>query len=147
DNGRSAGYAASYDLGQWGADRSISQPAVGNHEYGTAGASGYYGYFGPNAGDPTKGYYSYDVTAPDGSFRWHLVSLNAQCSEIGGCGAGSPEEVWLKNDLAAHATPCTLAYWHQPRFSSGGLHASNPTYQPFWDDLYAAGADVVLNGH
>jgi fibronectin type 3 domain-containing protein len=146
-SGAPAEYAGSYDKVRWGANKSISRPAVGNHEYRTAGASGYYGYFGSNAGDPARGYYSYDVTGPNGAFRWHLISLNSECAQIGGCGVGSAQEVWLKNDLAAHSGVCTMAYWHRPRFSSGSTVPSSTTYVPFWNDLYNAGADLVLNGH
>jgi hypothetical protein len=124
----------------WGRAKSIIRPAVGNHEYLTAGASGYYNYFGDAAGDATKGYYSYDVGA------WHIVALNSNCSQVGGCGAGSAQEEWLKADLAAHPSMCTLAYWHHPRFSSGA-HGSDTTYDAFWKDLYAAGAEIVLTGH
>ncbi len=106
----------------------------------TSGASGYYGYYGPAAGDPKQGYYSYDLGA------WHIVVLNGNCSPVGGCGAGSPQEKWLRADLAASPAKCTLAYWHQPRFSSGE-HGSTSTYKPFWQALYDLGADVVVNGH
>jgi hypothetical protein len=139
----------------WGQYKALTQPAVGNHEYDTpgstasSGASGYFGYFG-NTASPTetgctvncRGYYSYDLRS------WHVVVLNSNCAEVvGGCGAGSPQEVWLRNDLAN--TPnkqCTLAYWHHPRFSSSGI-GNNSAVAPFWDDLYQAGAEVVLNGH
>jgi hypothetical protein len=115
-------------------------PSPGNHEYKTAGASGYFGYFGRAAGNPGEGYYSYDLGS------WHVISLNSNCSYVGGCGPGSPEEQWLKADLAAHSNACTLAYWHHPRFSSG-LHGDTSSVAAFWDDLYQAGAEVVLNGH
>lgn len=64
----------------------------------------------------------------------------------GGCKAGSRQEKWLKADLAAHPAKCTLAYWHQPRFSSA-IHGNDPAYDAFWRALYAAGAEIVLNGH
>jgi hypothetical protein len=112
---------------------------VGNHEYNTSGASGYYSYFGAAAGDPSKGYYSYDLGG------WHFVVLNSNCGVVS-CASGSPQEVWLRNDLAAHAAACTLAYWHHPRFSSG-QHGNNTSSSVFWQDLYNANADVVLNGH
>ena len=139
EDGALARYQASYDP-TWGRVKALTRPAVGNHEYLTAGAAGYYGYFGAAAGDPARGWYSYDLGA------WHVIVLNSNCAEIGGCGPGSPQELWLAGDLAAHPRRCTLAYWHHPRYSSG-QHGSDPTYQPFWNDLYAAGADVVLNGH
>jgi hypothetical protein len=147
--GSLSAYQTSY-AASWGRLLAITRPVPGNHEYytgsstdpcdSTVSGAGYYGYFGAAAGDPTRGYYSYDLGP------WHLIALNAQCSHVGGCGAGSPEETWLKADLAAHPDRCVLAYWHQPRFSSG-QHGDDPTYVAFWDDLYAAGADVVLNGH
>ena len=139
EDGALAKYLQSYDP-SWGRLKNITRPAVGNHEYLTAGAAGYYSYFGAAAGSPTKGYYSYDVGA------WHIIALNSNCSQVGGCGAGSTQEQWLKADLAAHPNACTLAYWHHPRFSSG-QHGSNTSYDAFWRALYAAGADIVLNGH
>jgi hypothetical protein len=124
----------------WGRVKGITRPVVGNHEYITPGASGYYGYFGTAAGDPLKGWYSFDLGG------WHVIVLNSNCTVVGGCGAGSAEEQWLAADLAAHPGVCTLAAWHHPRFSSGP-HGDDATYQTFWNDLYAAGADVVLVGH
>jgi fibronectin type 3 domain-containing protein len=146
-SGTPAEYAGSYNTVQWGTDKGISRPAAGNHEYQTTGATGYYGYFKSNAGDPAKGYYSYDVNGPGSAFRWHLISLNSECAQVGGCGVGSPQETWLKSDLAANPGVCTMAYWHRPRFSSSSTTPSSTTYVPFWNDLYNAGADLVLNGH
>src|ERR1700680_4228928 len=132
-------FMGGYDK-SWGAFKDITHPAPGNHEYHTPQAAGYYAYFGAAAGDPTKGYYSFDLGA------WHLIALNANCKVIGGCGADSAQIHWLAQDLAAHHAACTLAFWHQPRFSSA-LHHSDPTYDAFWRTLYAAHADLVLNGH
>ena len=42
---------------------------------------------------------------------------------------------------------CTLAYWHKPLFSSGAAHGDDPDMKPLWDDLYAAHATLVINGH
>jgi acid phosphatase type 7 len=138
----------SYDL-SWGRVKGLSRPVPGNHEYrrsgGTgcngsnAGAHGYFTYFGAAAGSPGKGYYSYDIGG------WHLIALNSECADAGGCYATSPQGRWLAADLAAHEQTCTLAYWHIPLFSSGRLHSRNTL--PFWKALYAAHADVVLNGH
>jgi fibronectin type 3 domain-containing protein len=152
DAGTAAEYAGSYAATGWGTDKGISRPSTGNHEYRTTGAPGYYGYFGANAGDPQKGYYSWDVPVTGGS-SWHMIALNSECSVLGGgsisagCGAGSSQETWLKADLAAHQNVCTIAYWHRPRFSSSSTTPSSTTYTAFWNDLYAGGADVVLNGH
>lgn len=140
ENGTLADYKNCYDP-TWGQFKSRSHPAVGNHDYLTVGAIGYYKYFGAEAGDPTKGYYSYDLGA------WHVVVLNSNCADVGGCDPRSPQVAWLKADLAAHQSVlCTLAYFHQPRFSSG-LHGNNTRMDTFWQVLYQAGVDVILNGH
>jgi len=124
----------------WGRFKERTRPAVGDHEYRTAGAAGYFGYFGSSAGDPAKGYYSYDLGS------WHVVVLNSTCDQVGGCGPGSPQEQWLRADLALHPVQCTLAVIPTPRFSSGNVHGNNAAVQPFWQALYDAGADVVLSG-
>jgi hypothetical protein len=125
----------------WGRHKARIKPAVGNHEYGTAGAAGYFAYFGAAAGDPTKGYYSYNLGA------WHIVVINSNCGQIGGCGVGSPQEKWLRADLAAHPTSCALSYWHHPFYSSGAEHGNDPEMGPIFQALYDYGADVVLSGH
>jgi chitodextrinase len=132
-------FLQSYDP-SWGRLNGLAHPVPGNHEYFTQNAAGYFSYFGTIAGDPTKGYYSFDIGA------WHIIALNSECANIGGCGAGSAEEQWLRSDLTAHPALCTLAYWHRPRFSSG-INGSDSNYATWWSDLYNAGADVVLNGH
>jgi acid phosphatase type 7 len=139
ESGTASEFSECYDP-TWGRYKDRTRPSVGNHEYHTADASGYFNYFGPAAGDPKKGYYSYDLGG------WHIVSLNSMCEHVGGCGPTSPMVKWLKQDLASHPKPCTLAYWHHPLFSSG-YHGSVPKMKPSWDALYAADAEVVLNGH
>jgi acid phosphatase type 7 len=124
----------------WGRFKSRTRPTPGNHDYATAGAAPYYAYFGATAGDPGKGYYSYDLGT------WHIIVLNSNCWAVGGCAANSPQYRWLVADLAAHPALCTLAYWHHPRFSSG-QHGNSIDVQPFWQALYDSDADVVLNGH
>ena len=138
DNGTASEFANCYDP-TWGRAKVRTHPVIGNHDYQTAKAAGYFGYFGSAAGDPSKGYYSYDLGT------WHVVVLNSECSQIGGCGVGSAEEVWLKNDLAAHASSNIVAMWHEPRFDS--YNGADTRSSAFWTDLYAAGADLVLNGH
>jgi hypothetical protein len=132
-------FEASYDA-SWGRVKSVTRPVPGNHEYHTAGAAGYFEYFGAGAGDPTKGYYSYELG------NWHVVALNSNCEAIGGCDAGSAQGRWLRADLAAHPSRCTLAYWHHPRYSSG-RHGSDSSYVAFWQALVDADADLVLVGH
>jgi Calcineurin-like phosphoesterase len=129
----------------WGRFKARTRPTPGNHEYDGAAATGYFRYWDGRAGDPGKGYYSYDLGS------WHIVVLNTNCgsSQLGGCEEGSPEETWLKQDLAAHPNVCTLAYGHHALFSSGLFpkHAEHPELRAFWQDLYDAHADLVLAGH
>jgi len=142
------GYQAflqSYDL-SWGRVKSITHPSVGNHEYLTSGgtdcnsgAAGYFSYFGAAAGQPGQGYYSFDIGT------WHLIGLNSNCSSAGGCGATSPQGIWLANDLKTHANFCTMAFWHIPLFSSGGR--ANGNSKPFWQLLYDNNADLILSAH
>jgi acid phosphatase type 7 len=143
EDGTLGKYLRSY-APSWGRLKRITRPVPGNHDYvkveGSLHAPGYYRYFGAAAGDPATGYYSYDIGS------WHLIALNSQCGALDGCRRGSRQERWLRHDLATHPARCILAYWHEPRFSSGP-HGQEPVYDDFWRDLYAAGADVVLNGH
>ena len=129
----------------WGRFKQRTRPAPGNHEYNGSPASGYFRYWGTQAGTPEKGYYSYDLGA------WHIIVLNTNCSvkELGGCDKGSPEETWLQQDLAAHPKACILAYGHHALFSSGVFpkHARHPELHAIWEDLYDAHADLVLAAH
>jgi hypothetical protein len=124
------------DCYSWRRFRARTRAALGNHEYGTGSADAAIAYFRL----PRRGYYSYELGA------WHVVVLNSNCGPAGGCADGSPQQLWLTADLAAHPVACTLAYWHHPRFSSG-LHGSDASVAPLWRTLSAAGADVVLAGH
>jgi hypothetical protein len=140
ENGTAAEFASCYDP-TWGRHKARTRPVSGNHDYQTADAAGYFGYFGAAAGDPTKGYYSYDLGA-----HWHVVVLNSECLAVGGCQASSPQEVWLRQDLAANAGRNVVAMWHKPRFSSGP-HGDTTEMAAIWQALYDFGADVVLAGH
>ena len=147
ERGELANFQQAFDP-SWGRVKPLLRPVPGNHEYDTANAAGYYDYFngvgkqtGP-AGDRSAGYYSFDVG------KWHVVALNSECETIaGGCGADSTQLRWLRADLAAHPVPCTLAYFHKPRFTSGRFGNQSPDLKNFWDALYAANADVILVGH
>ena len=123
----------------WGTFKARTRPVPGNHEYRTDGAADYFTYFGAAAGDPTKGYYSFNLG------MWHIVALNSNCKDIA-CEAGSAQEQWLRADLAANRHLCKLAYFHHPRFSSG-QHGASPLVDGLWQALYDGGVDVVLNGH
>jgi hypothetical protein len=140
-SGSSTDYANCYNP-SWGRVKSRTMPTPGNHEYQTTAAAGYFAYFGNAAGDPSKGYYSYNLG------DWHVIVLNSNsaCGAIS-CAAGSAQEQWLRADLAANTKACTLAYWHHPRFNSGLEHGNLTAVGPFWNALYEYGAEIVLNGH
>jgi len=127
----------------WGRHRWRTHPVPGNHDYLAPHAGPYFAYFCAAAGEPFKGFYSFDVGA------WHLVALNSICADGNtndvDCAASSEQERWLRADLAAHPALCTLAYWHQPLFSS--TEGSNTGTQDLWRALYDAGVELVLNGH
>ena len=129
----------------WGRFKERTRPALGNHEYETRNAAPYFAYWGQTAGPAPKGYYSYDLGA------WHIVVLNTNCNQpgVGGCSAGSEQEQWLRQDLAAHPSSCTLAYGHHALFSSGffSRHAMHPEVRPLWQALYEARAELILTGH
>ena len=151
EDGQLAKFVASFDP-TWGRLKPLIRPVVGNHEYRVPGAAGYFDYFngvgvpdGP-AGARGAGYYSFDLG------RWHLVALNSQCShpealpDVPSCAAGSPQERWLRADLAAHPSRCTLAFSHHPLVSSG-VPGGNPAIAPLWQALVDHGVDVALVGH
>jgi calcineurin-like phosphoesterase family protein len=138
-------YSSVYSL-SWGRHRVKSKPVPGNHEYQDENAKGYFNYFngtgaftGP-VGDRDRGYYSYNFG------NWHFVALNSNCTFIRGCGVGSPQYTWLRDDLGRNDLPCTIAYSHHPRFSSG-INGSSANLQALWQVLYDFGADVFLCAH
>jgi hypothetical protein len=138
-NGSAASFTNCYNP-SWGRHKSRTRPAVGNHEYQTANAAGYFGYFGSAAGDPAKGYYSYDLGA------WHIVVINSMCWRVGGCGPSSPQVQWLRQDLAANPEVCALAYWHHPYYNSGE-DGGYSFMSAFWQALVDYGVDVALQAH
>ena len=135
--GSATDYANCYEP-TWGRHKRRTRPVPGNHDYYSPGAAPYYAYFGTHAGPPGRGYYSYDLGA------WHIIAINSD--EGTPTAAGSAQEQWLRADLTANRTQCTLAYWHHPRFSSG-FHQNDARMRDIWQALYDFGADVVVTGH
>jgi 3',5'-cyclic AMP phosphodiesterase CpdA len=138
ERGTDEEYAKCY-APSWGRHRSRTRPVLGNHEYGTPGAAGYFRYFGARAGPRRAGYYSFRLGA------WLVVVLNSNCGPAGGCQTGSPQQRWLRSVLA-RSPRCTVAAMHHPRFSSG-LHGSDATLADLWRTLVRGRVDVVLAGH
>jgi acid phosphatase type 7 len=116
----------------WGRHKDRTKPTPGNHEYITDNASGYFQYF-----NNIPEYYAYDLGT------WRIYALNSEID----ISATSPQMTWLKSDLDTNPAQCVLAYWHQPRWSSGTHHGSDDDYQDLWQLLYQSGAELVLNGH
>jgi acid phosphatase type 7 len=117
----------------WGRFRTRTHPAPGNHDYATAGAAGYFGYFGRRS---PGAYYSFNLGG------WHFVSLNSEIPH----GRGSEQERWLRRDLSRDRRACELLYWHRPRWS-GGKHGSDGSMQPLWQAAYDHRVELVLAGH
>ncbi|HUQ43239.1 MAG TPA: metallophosphoesterase [Candidatus Limnocylindria bacterium] len=142
EDGTAAQFADCYGP-SWGAPsiRDRTRPVVGNHDYHTANASAYFNYFGAAAGNPNRGYYAYNAGT------WRVYVLNSNCGEIGGCGAGSAQEQWLRGDLAGHPRQCVVAMWHHPLFSSGSEHGSSTATKALYKALYDNDAELVLVGH
>lgn len=130
--GRLAEFTGCYQP-TWGRFKARTWPTPGNHEYATAGAAGYFSYFGDQAG---PGYYAVDAGS------WRLISLNSNLDAAG----NAVQLAWLRDELAAHPARCTLAYWHHPMYSSG-IKGIDPRMRPAWELLMAAGAELVLSGH
>ncbi len=141
DNSNDAGSLADYQncFGPtWGRLMDRLHITMGNHDIGNAGQD-FFTYFSGMTGD--WGHYSLNLGS------WHIIVLNAECGIGGqGCEPGSIQETWLRQDLATNTQKCVLAMWHQPLFTSG-TQSPYPGMETFWQDLYAYGADVILNGH
>jgi len=132
EGGRLADYRGSYDK-SWGAFRGRTLPVVGNHEYGTAGAKGFYAYFGRTP----PGWWATDVGS------WRVYVLNSNCGRVD-C---DREESWLRRDLEAHPHTCSVITMHHPRYSSGLEHGSDRGMARFWTIAYRHHVDLALAGH
>ena len=138
EEGTAEEYANCYGP-SWGRHKNRTYPATGNHEYHSPDAAPHFEYFGAAAGDPDKGYYSYEAGA------WKVIVLNSNAGRVP-VGEGSQQEQWLRDELAASDHACTLAYWHHPRFSSG-VYGDDARFDAFWQALYEHGAELVVVGH
>ena len=141
DTGTLANFAAYYEP-FWGSFKAKTR-AINGGSHDFYGGGDYYSYFGTSAGPAPYASYSYDVGG------WHLIALNDYCSDshVGGCGVGSQWYNWLKADLQAHPARCTLAYWHQPYWTSGATHAPYSAVSDYVQLLYDHGVDVLLQAH
>jgi hypothetical protein len=140
ERGTRAEFERCYDP-TWGRFKERTQPVPGNHDYATENGAAYFGYFGRAAGSPSRSWYAYDLGS------WRIYALDSNCERIaGGCGEGSTQVAWLRDDLEANSRRCVAAFWHHPRFSSG-RHGSTPAVDTLWRVLVAGGAELVVTGH
>jgi hypothetical protein len=120
----------------WGRFRSRWRPVPGNHEYESPGARPYFAYFGDAAGPPGRGYYSF--TAGD----WLILMLDSNIPAT----VGSPQYAFARTELQTQRTPCTMAVWHHPLFTSGPSGSAR-AMRDMWALLEMARAEVIVNGH
>jgi hypothetical protein len=138
DDGTTAEYASHYKPG-WGdpAVKPATFACPGNHDYHSTGAAPYFAFFGAQSGAVSgDGFYSFDRGG------WHVVSLNTEREFR----SGSRQLQFLEADLDAHSTMPTIAFFHRPRFGSGG-HGDSDNPEAFWDALFAHRVEIVLCGH
>ncbi len=139
DSGTPEDFRECYDP-SWGSLISRTHPVPGNHEYRTDDAAPYYDYFGSRAGTRGQGWYSFDLG------EWHVVALNSNCDDVG-CDVGSDQERWLREDLEANDSKCTVAFWHAPRFSSGARHGGTRSVEDLWQVLLDNDVEMLLSAH
>lgn len=139
-NGRESEQFQCYDV-TWARHRARTIPALGSHDTVVPTSYGYFNYFVPVAAESSKGYCSLNYRA------WHIIVPNSLCSFPLDCSSTSPQAPWLQADLAANPPTknCTLALWHVPPYSPTSSSAST-TVQPFWQILFNAGVDLIVNG-
>jgi Calcineurin-like phosphoesterase len=140
DDGSAADFRDCYDP-TWGRHKARTWPAAGNHDWQTPDLAGYRDYFGAAAGEDGASWYAKDLGT------WRVIVLDSNCAKVDGCGSDSRQGRWLADELATHPTTCTVAIFHHPRFSSGDEHGDDPAMDAFWQPLYTAGVDVIVNGH
>jgi hypothetical protein len=120
----------------WGSNRRRWHPAPGNHEYETPFAAGYFQYFGEAAG---RGFYSMRVG------DWLVLMLNSNQPHVD-MRAGSEQYEFVRAELQANRTPCAMAVWHHPLFSSGP-NGSHAFVRDMYRLLHQQGVDVVVTAH
>lgn len=141
-----AAYRAAFDR-SWGRYLARIRPTPGNHDHKPNGApkpfgtncdqthaaAGYFAYFGSSA---PSGAYSFDAGG------WHFATVDTTCNPAL-CAA---EAGWLSRDLANHPAPCSIVFFHHPRWTSG-FEGNHPGSEVFWRAAAAAGVEMILNGH
>ena len=125
----------SYDK-SWGALLGKTRPTIGNHEYRTPGAKGYYTYFKDRQPGP-PGYYRLNVGG------WKITVLNSNCTKV----SCAEQAAWMDRKMKAYPAKCSIVTMHHPRYSSGSEHGNNTAVKPLWAVAYKHRNDIVLSGH
>jgi hypothetical protein len=140
DTGTLANLKAHYDP-YWGRFKRITY-AINGGSHDFYGTGDYLRYF--NDGGPVRlapeASYSFDAGA------WHFIALNSYCFERSSCDVAR-WTAWLRRDLARHKRACTLAYYHEPYWTTLSHHPEDTQLRPWIRILYDSGVDVILQGH
>ncbi len=140
DTGTLANFRAHYDP-YWGRFKAKTY-AINGGSHDFYGSGDYLSYF--NDGGPR-------ILTPEGSYSfttgtWHVIALNSYCFERSTCDPAAVT-AWLRSDLAAHPAACTLAYFHEPYWTTPSTHPRDTSTRPWVQALYDAHADVLLQAH
>jgi beta-glucanase (GH16 family) len=146
ETGRLSDYNAFFDQ-DWGRNVAKTYPVLATtHDQGWSGdplrywnGEGAHGYRGPVRLKPHQSY-SFDRAG------WHFLAIDDSCyADQGRC---SPDELvsWVRADLGAHPSRCTVAYWHEAYFTSTAGHPAYEEMKPVVQALQAGGVDIVLQG-
>ena len=119
----------------FGRFKSITDPTVGNHDFGTGSDVGYK-YYWNNVPD----YYSFNAGG------WHFISLNSYSVQFIDVTPSGAEYQWLQADLAANTNPCTIVYYHHP-YLSIGQEGGRSDLVYIWQLLAQNHVTMVINGH
>ena len=130
-DGQPSGYTGFFNQ-TWGRFRSKIIATPGNHDYGTANATGFYGYF------RQANFFGKDI-----GLGWRVEVVNCEIA----CGAGSAQEVAIKADAVAHRKEHLILLVHRPRFTGGSSHGPFTALTAIWNDLAANGGEFAIAGH
>lgn len=145
DNAGIHGTAAEYQCYDkiWGRFKARTYAVMGNHELNIdTTATAHYDYFNGvgvdsgAAGHRSRAYYTVTYGG------WRLLVVNSQQYH-------EEQTAWITRELTARPARCVMALWHTPLFTSSRevIPAPARLVRPFWQALYAAGADVIIGGH
>ena len=140
ERGTLAKLRAHYDP-YWGRFKRITY-AINGGSHDFYGTGDYLRYFNDGGAVRLRPEASYSFNAG----AWHFVALNSYCFERDSCDLARWTS-WLRRDLARHKNRCTLAYYHEPYWTTPSEHDEDKSLRPWIRILYDARVDVILQGH